>query len=106
MGRGSGIAVRCGADCRHGLDPVLLWLWCRLAVVVLIRPLAWELPYVVGVALKSKKKKKKKRYKPNWTMVSILAEYPKVAMLLLLQFLVRHTIFGCPIFSDAIYING
>ena len=26
-------------------DPMLLWLWCRLAAAILIRPLAWELPY-------------------------------------------------------------
>ena len=39
-------------------DLVLLWLWCRPAAVVPIRPLAWELPYALGVALKSKKKKK------------------------------------------------
>ena len=38
--------------------PALLWLWCRLAAVVQIRPLAWELPHAMGVALKSKKKKK------------------------------------------------
>jgi len=37
-------------------DPVLLWLWCRLAAVAPIQPLAWEPPYAVGVALKSKKK--------------------------------------------------
>ena len=29
----------------------LLWLWCRPAAVALIRPLAQEPPYVVGVAL-------------------------------------------------------
>ena len=39
-------------------DPVLLWLWCRLAATALIRPLAWEPPYTVGVALKKKKKLK------------------------------------------------
>ena len=27
-------------------DPVLLWLWCRLAAAALIQPLAWKLPYV------------------------------------------------------------
>ena len=36
---------------------MLLWLWCRLAATVLIRLLAWEPPYAMGVALKSKKKK-------------------------------------------------
>ena len=25
-------------------DPTLLWLWLKPAAVVLIRPLAWELP--------------------------------------------------------------
>ena len=55
MGRGSGIAVNCGVGYRHGLDPT--WLWCRLAAVALIGPLAWEPPDAMGVALKSKKKK-------------------------------------------------
>ena len=35
-------------------DPTLLWPWCRLAPVSLIRPLAWELPYAAGIAPKSK----------------------------------------------------
>ena len=36
-------------------DPVLLWLWCRLAAAALIRPPAWEPPYAEGAALKGKK---------------------------------------------------
>ena len=36
-------------------DPVLLWLWYRLAAVAPIRPLAWKLPYASGVALKKTK---------------------------------------------------
>ena len=44
--------------CRHGLDPVLLWLWCRLASTAGIQPLAWEPPYAVSTALKIKTKKK------------------------------------------------
>ena len=42
-------------------DLVLLWLWCRPPAVALIGPLAWELPYAMGVALKSQKKAKKKK---------------------------------------------
>ena len=42
-------------------DLALLWLWCRPAAVALIRPLAWELPYAIGAALKRKKEKKKKK---------------------------------------------
>ena len=34
-------------------DLVLPWLWCRPAAGVLIRPLAWELPYAASAALKS-----------------------------------------------------
>ena len=34
---------------------------CRLADVAPIEPLAWELPYTMGVALKSKEKEKKKK---------------------------------------------
>ena len=40
-------------------DLVLLWLQCRLAAVVLIRPLVWELPYAVSAVLERLKKKKK-----------------------------------------------
>ena len=40
-------------------DPELLWLWCRLAAVATIQPLAWEPPYAAGVALKRKEKRKK-----------------------------------------------
>jgi len=59
--KGSGIAASCGVGCRCGSDPVLLWLWCRPAAAALIQPLAWELPYAMGVTLKKKKRKKKKK---------------------------------------------
>ena len=51
VGKGSGIAMNCGVGHRCGLDPKLLWLWCRLAAVVLILPLSWEPPYAAGVTL-------------------------------------------------------
>ena len=38
---------------------MLLWLWCRLAATSLIGPLAWEPPYIAGVALRKRKEKKK-----------------------------------------------
>ena len=59
VGRGSSVAMSCGAGHKCGLDPTLLWLWCRPAAVALIRPLAWERPYATGVALKKKKEKNK-----------------------------------------------
>ena len=50
------IALSCGVAHRGGLDLALLWLYCRPAAVALIQPLAWELPYALGVALKRKEK--------------------------------------------------
>ena len=46
--------MSCGVGGRCGSDPELLWLWCRPAATAPIRPLIWELPYAMGVALKSK----------------------------------------------------
>ena len=54
----SGDAVSCGVGGRHGSNLVLLWLWCRPAAAALIQPLAWELVYATGAALKRPKKKK------------------------------------------------
>ena len=34
--KGSGTAMNCGVHCRHGSDPELLWLPCRLAALALI----------------------------------------------------------------------
>ena len=53
--------MSCGVSQRCGLDLALLWLWCRLGAIAQIRPLAWEHPYVVGVAIERKKKKKKRK---------------------------------------------
>ena len=63
MGERPGIAVSRGVGHRCGSDPAWLWLWGRPAAVVLIRPLAWELPYAMAAALKRPKKKKKKKKK-------------------------------------------
>ena len=50
--------MSCGVGHRRSSDPSLLWLWLRPAAVAPIEPLAWNLPYAVGVALKSKKTNK------------------------------------------------
>ena len=44
--------MSCGVGHIHGSDPVLLWLWYRLAAVALIQPLAWKTSYAAGAALK------------------------------------------------------
>ena len=45
-----------GVGHRHGSHLALLWLWCGLAAVALIGPLAWELLYATGMAPKRPKK--------------------------------------------------
>ena len=56
VGFGSGIAQSCGIGHRCDSDPVLLWLGNRPAAAAPIWPLAQELPYVAGVAVKRAKK--------------------------------------------------
>ena len=48
-----------GVGRRRGLDPMWLWLWLWPVATASIRPLAWELPYAMGLALKTNKQKKK-----------------------------------------------
>ena len=66
--------MSCGVGRRHGLDLVLLWLWRRPAAVAPIRPLAWELPYASGVALKKKKGKRINEPPDPLTLLRALAE--------------------------------
>ena len=57
--QGPSVAMSWDVSHRHGLDPALLCLWCRLAAEALIQPLAWKLPYAPGTDVKINKKKKK-----------------------------------------------
>ena len=52
-----GLRIQCGHElwCRSQMRLggfTWLWLWCRPAAAVAIQPLAWELPYATGAALK------------------------------------------------------
>ena len=51
--------MSCGVGCRCGLDPALLWLWCRPVATVPIQSLAWEPPCASGLVLKRPKEKKR-----------------------------------------------
>ena len=53
--------MSCGADCRCGSDPVLLWLWRRPAATAPIRPLAWDPSYVAGSGPRKDKKERKRK---------------------------------------------
>ena len=44
-----------GVGCRRGSDPMLLWPWCTPVATAPIRPLAWEPPYAMGMALEMAK---------------------------------------------------
>ena len=57
--KGSRTATCCSIVCRCSSYLALPWMW--LAAVALIRPLALEHPYAMGVALKGKKKEKRKK---------------------------------------------
>ena len=58
----SGVAVSSGVGLRHSLDPVLLWLWHRLAAMALIQPLAWEGAFLCCGCGPKKRKKKVLKY--------------------------------------------
>ena len=59
---GSGNAVSCGVGHGHSSDLALLWLRCRLAATAVIRPLAWEPPYVVHFWLSGLEQHLRKSY--------------------------------------------
>ena len=50
--------MSCGVGWRCASYPALLWLLHRLAAVALIRPLAWEPPNAMGVALEKMQRRK------------------------------------------------
>ena len=53
--------MSCGEGHKLGLSPTWLWLWRRPVAIAPIGPLAWELPYAAGAALKRKNKTKQNR---------------------------------------------
>ena len=53
--------MSCGVGLRCSSDLALLWLWCRLAAVASVRPLALEPPCAAGTSLLDKSQKKERR---------------------------------------------
>ena len=53
--------MSCGVGLRCGSDPEMQWLWRNLAATALIRPIGWEPPNAMGVALEKAKRPKKKK---------------------------------------------
>ena len=53
--------MSCGTGHKCGLDPALLWLWCRQAATALIRPLVWEPLYATDEALEKKEQQQQQQ---------------------------------------------
>ena len=68
--------MSCGVGCRHSSHPALLWLWCRLAAIALIQPIAWESPYAMGAAPQKKEKKKNPGKETKQSYSLILVDFP------------------------------
>ena len=56
-------------------------LWCRLAAVALIGPLAWESPYAIGAALKKQNNNNNKNLENAFDMVDVPSTFYKTAKL-------------------------
>ena len=64
--------MSCGVGGRCGWDLALLWLGCRPVATAPIRPLASELPYAVGFALKIKQTKQNKNKQAKTLLLGCL----------------------------------
>ena len=72
-------------------DRALMWLWCRLAAVALIQPLAWEPPRAEVWPSKDQKKKEKKQEKEKKNRVSLLHSDTVIGLYSLLSTCVSHS---------------
>ena len=66
-----GVAASYGVGRRRGSDPVLLWLWHRLAVTAPIQPLAWEPPHAAGAAKQMAPRPEEKKEKKKQTQTHL-----------------------------------
>ena len=56
------VAMSCAVGTRRGSVPALLRLWRRPPAIAPIPPLAWELTYATGAALKEKKERNRRPF--------------------------------------------
>ena len=64
--------MSCGVGLRHVSDLALLWLWHQPAAVAPIRPLVWEPPYALGVALKGQNTHTRTRTRTSTRIIYII----------------------------------
>ena len=67
--------MSCGVDQGDSSDPALLWLWHRPVAIAPIRPLAWEPPFAMAVALKRQKNKKTEKKKKNKVLCILAVDF-------------------------------
>ena len=88
--------MSCGVDCRRVLDLALLWLWCGPVATAPIRPLAWDLPYAMGEALKRKRKKIMSNVEHNFIFLYFfLCDMPDYAQFFSIGLLVFYKFLFC-----------
>ena len=68
--------LSCAVGHRCSSDSEFLWLWLWLAAGTLIRPLAWEPPYAIGVALRNKKQTNKQQKLSSTALSHVDSVYP------------------------------
>ena len=76
-------------------DPALLWLWCRLAAVAPIRPLAWEPPYAAGAALEKAKRQNKQTTVSGRQIGQICSSIKRENDGGIKYMMVTHVLYGC-----------
>ena len=97
--------MSCGVGHIRSSDPawLWLWLWCRPAAAAPIQPLAWELPYAAGTALKRQKEKRKKKNtkKQKLTSLSALCEIsPRFSVIIMTALNIKSPILGIPVLAQ------
>ena len=73
--------MSCGVGRRCGLDPVLLWLWCRPVATAPIGPLAWEPPHAEGSGPRNgKKQQQQQKQKPTYRSFIVVTKLEIIQM--------------------------
>ena len=90
VGWESGIALSSSVGHSRGSDPVLLWLWCRLAATAPVRSLAQEPPCAMGAALKKDKKQTKKQKPKTSFKPQVIFPFPFLVWFILMFSLFFH----------------
>ena len=96
--------MSCGVGQKRSSDLAWLWLQHRPEAVAPIRPLAWESPYAVGVALEKKTKTKQNKNTASRVLLLQKVKTVKIAKYLFL-FIVMFELFHNLLYLSSISEN-